>query len=266
MAFPTSPSNGDEYTNALGTLYKYLTTDDKWYIINAPIEHNSLDGLNDGTVYEHISADQLAALHAVYTDAQVDAIVLTHKNITTAHHTPTVGGDLTHDSITLPNGNANEQHLTAAQVAALHAVEDKTRTAAMQLIPDSGATWAAYGVMVNVNTEGWSMTIKFPSNIDASKDVKIIFTWNNYLANAVPALKRWVAAVKTDGSEAFAWNIVSAQTYNNSAETIYRHYTEEYIVANAAIEAGDFLIMLIRSNETNLAQTVQNAYLEYEVL
>ena len=36
MAFPTTPSNGDEYTNALGTVYKYLTADDKWYIINAP--------------------------------------------------------------------------------------------------------------------------------------------------------------------------------------------------------------------------------------
>ena len=40
---------------------------------------------------------------------------------TSNHHSKTVGGDLTHDSITLPQGNANEQHLTAAQVAALHA-------------------------------------------------------------------------------------------------------------------------------------------------
>ncbi|KKK57518.1 hypothetical protein LCGC14_3053650, partial [marine sediment metagenome] len=94
MAFPTSPSNGDEYTNALGTVYKYLTADDKWYIISAPIN------LND----------------------------LTEKN---------------HVSLAAKNGEADIQHLTAAQVAALHAVEDKTRTAAMQLIPDSGATWAA---------------------------------------------------------------------------------------------------------------------------
>jgi len=39
-------------------------------------------------------------------------------------HAPTVGGDLTHDSITFPNGNANEQHLTAAQVATLHTILD----------------------------------------------------------------------------------------------------------------------------------------------
>ncbi|KKK88204.1 hypothetical protein LCGC14_2745520, partial [marine sediment metagenome] len=70
MAFPTSPSNGDQYTNALGTIYQYQAADDKWYIVTA-ITHNTLDGLNDGNDYEHISAAQLAALHAVYTDAQV---------------------------------------------------------------------------------------------------------------------------------------------------------------------------------------------------
>ena len=37
------------------------------------------------------------------------------------HHTATVGGDLTHDSIASPNGNAEEQHMTSAQITALHA-------------------------------------------------------------------------------------------------------------------------------------------------
>ena len=34
MGFPTSPSNGDYYTNALGTLYQYISTDDKWIIVS----------------------------------------------------------------------------------------------------------------------------------------------------------------------------------------------------------------------------------------
>ena len=55
MAFPTSPSNGDEYTNALGTIYKYLTADDKWYIISAPIN------LNDLAEKDHISLDNVTA-------------------------------------------------------------------------------------------------------------------------------------------------------------------------------------------------------------
>jgi len=66
MAFPTSPDDGDEYTNALGTIYKYLASDDKWYII-AAVQHNDLSGLNDGDVYEHITQTQKDDLHAIYT-------------------------------------------------------------------------------------------------------------------------------------------------------------------------------------------------------
>ena len=33
MAFPTNPSNGDQYTNILGTVYQYQAADNKWYII-----------------------------------------------------------------------------------------------------------------------------------------------------------------------------------------------------------------------------------------
>ena len=62
--FPTSPNDGDEYETILGTLYKYSTTDDKWYIINPPILHNSLSDLNDGDAYEHITQTQKDALHA----------------------------------------------------------------------------------------------------------------------------------------------------------------------------------------------------------
>ena len=38
-----------------------------------------------------------------------------------SHHIKTVAGDLDHDDINLPNGNAEEQHMTSAQIAALHA-------------------------------------------------------------------------------------------------------------------------------------------------
>ncbi|KKN90800.1 hypothetical protein LCGC14_0223830 [marine sediment metagenome] len=51
-------------------------------------------------------------------------------DIAARDHAATVGGDLTHDSITLPNGNVNEQHLTAAQVTALHTAPSNTAYAA----------------------------------------------------------------------------------------------------------------------------------------
>ena len=73
MGFPTSPSEGEEHTTLLGTVYKYTNIpagEDKWYIINADIN------LND----------------------------LTEKN---------------HVSLAAKNGEADVQHLTAAQVAAI---------------------------------------------------------------------------------------------------------------------------------------------------
>lgn len=68
--------------------------------------HNSLADKNGGVEFQHMSAAQIAALHATYTNAEADA------RIAAANH----------DVLQNPNGNANEQHLTAAQVAALHAV------------------------------------------------------------------------------------------------------------------------------------------------
>ncbi len=53
-------------------------------------------------------------------DLVIDTLIATHKALPNDHHTATVGGDLTHDSITLPNGNAEEQHMTSAQITALH--------------------------------------------------------------------------------------------------------------------------------------------------
>jgi len=39
MAFPTSPSNGDQYTNANGTLYEYVAADDKWVIVQGTLSN-----------------------------------------------------------------------------------------------------------------------------------------------------------------------------------------------------------------------------------
>ncbi|KKL70140.1 hypothetical protein LCGC14_2107900, partial [marine sediment metagenome] len=175
---------------------------------------------------------------------------------------------LDHDHFPNPNGNANEQHLTAAQVAALHAVEDKTRTILMELTVNNGATIFSYGIDVDANGEGWSMGIKLPSNIDASSDIKIIYTWRCQANNTAVALKRWVSATKTDGSEVQAWNIVSAQAFNSSPspETNTREYTETYTIGNADFDTGDMILMLVRSFEVGVDQIVKNAILEYEVI
>ena len=37
MAFPTSPSDGQEYITALGTVYKYVIADDKWILLSTTL-------------------------------------------------------------------------------------------------------------------------------------------------------------------------------------------------------------------------------------
>jgi hypothetical protein len=60
MAFPTSPSDGDLYTNALGVVYQYVAAGDKWilagqqlngYILYGTGEPPGATGLPDGTIY-----------------------------------------------------------------------------------------------------------------------------------------------------------------------------------------------------------------------
>ncbi len=77
MGFPTSPSEGEEHTTLLGTVYKYTNIpagEDKWYIINADINlndlteknHVSLAAKNGEADVQHLTAAQVAALHAIY--------------------------------------------------------------------------------------------------------------------------------------------------------------------------------------------------------
>jgi len=131
MAFPTSPSEGQEYTNALGTVYKYTNVgnDDKWYIITEELDHNNLNGLNDGDSYEHITQTQKDALHAIYT---LEAHVLA----TSGPHTGTLPwGEVSKTSSSLAdlatrnhadllnkNAETDFKHLTDAQQSALHAI------------------------------------------------------------------------------------------------------------------------------------------------
>jgi len=141
MGFPTSPDDGDEYTNALGTKYKYQAADDKWYIMSitaGDLSHNELANLNAGIDFEHITQGQKDLLHAIYT-LEVHNNTKHSPNYSAEGHDH-VEGDITdldhltegeinlanlleknHVSLTNKNAEANVKHLTDAQLAALHA-------------------------------------------------------------------------------------------------------------------------------------------------
>ncbi len=67
------------------------------------------------------------------------------------HHTPTVGSDLAHDDITLPQGNAEEQHMTAAQITALHATY--TNAQALAIVNATGLALANTKVITSQDAD-----------------------------------------------------------------------------------------------------------------
>lgn len=72
-------------------------------VVAGDLNHNSLANLNDGDVYEHLSAAQVVALHNVLTNL---------NQLATRNHS-----DLQNKNL-----EADIKHLTDAQIAALHAV------------------------------------------------------------------------------------------------------------------------------------------------
>ena len=159
----------------------------------------------------------------------------------------------------------NRREILNSEIAALHAAHDKTRTIQMELLPEGGATVAAYGIQLTTTNQGYSMQIKLPDNIDVTKDVIVKWTYQSSHTGAADQFKRWVDTTKTDGSEVRNYNIQNAVGFNVNTVS-GRQYTGTYTVVAADIEVGDNLLMLIRSNAVTSDRVVYSAVLQYEVV
>jgi len=147
---------------------------------------------------------------------------------------------------------------------------DKTRTIAMPMSPNNGATANSnYGILINADGEGFFANVKLPANCDTSQDVHIIFSWRCMNDNANAYMDRWCAARKTDGSEEDSWNIVSGQSYYSRGgddEFEFYIYTDTYTIPAASIDAGDLIMWLLRSSESGINEAVRTCDLQYEVI
>ena len=92
-------------------------------ITEAELSHNSLGGKNAGDDYEHITQAQKDALHSVLTNLNQLA-TRSHTDLQDVgandHHTATVAGDLNHNDLANLNAGDVYEHISAAQLAALH--------------------------------------------------------------------------------------------------------------------------------------------------
>jgi len=103
---------------------------------------SAMGAVGDGNNLNHVktvkwtTGDTEGVITAELVDGQsidlaIDALIATHKALPNDHHTPTVAGDLAHNSLTGLNDGTDYEHITQTQKDALHAVytDDKARAA-----------------------------------------------------------------------------------------------------------------------------------------
>ncbi len=107
------------------------------------VNHDDLANPNGNSNEQHLTAAQVSALHDAVTISNDTNSALT---LGLSGQQISVSIDATkidHDSLANPNGNSNEQHLTAAQVAALHPAITVTDTSTINLTLGSNQSLSA---------------------------------------------------------------------------------------------------------------------------
>lgn len=104
---------------------------------NADALYSVLAHLHDGRYYTETEINNIitALGNTYYTETEIDANTYTRAQVDA----------LNHDHFPNPNGNAEEQHMTAAQIAALHAIVTEVyklrATDDRDFKPNTAATW-----------------------------------------------------------------------------------------------------------------------------
>lgn len=112
--------------------------------VSSEIVHNSVTGLNDGAVYNHMTDAQIGALHPVVTT-------------------------LTHTALTGKNDEADIQHLTALQVSALHAEVTSLPIGSITGFTDNSTDWdlnTTYRSVGHLPLAGGTLTGNLLTNSD----------------------------------------------------------------------------------------------------
>ena len=114
-------------------------------------DHDALPSPNGNANEQHLTAAQVAALHATYTNANAVTAMGAKADGNPLHHDFPDGTELNHDALANPNGNAEEQHMTAAQITALHATY--TNAQALAIVNATGLALANTKVITSQDAD-----------------------------------------------------------------------------------------------------------------
>lgn len=189
-------------------------------------------------------------INANQTQTEVNALITTHKDISTAHHTPPTISDTAYNQSTW---NAN------IDGASKNAIRDKIESLGVGPIKgyckadisfSTGATEeSGYIKLDNVN-EDCVATFWVDPIVNASEDIVFTFIFRSAIADATISFKRFVAANKTDDTEDFAFNVDGGTAFNVTSITINNWNKIVYTLSAANFDSEDQIIIFMRLNES----------------
>lgn len=106
---------------ALGITGNFNFTTDSEFSAHTGAGNPHSTSASDTDLSNHAGATATHGVAQIANHAEIASQILTHKNIGTAHHTPPVAGDFSHNSLADINAGDAYEHITQTQKNALHA-------------------------------------------------------------------------------------------------------------------------------------------------
>jgi len=173
--FPTSPSDGQQFTNDDGILYQYETATNRWkmivteYVLDGTIEDTITDGVVDRAPSENAVFDALALK---LTSANIE------DSIVDGHTTIAPSGNAVFDALALKLTSAN--------------IEDSVTDGHTTIAPSGNAVFDALALKMNVTQPMCHVYL------NANQNISTAWTAIEWTTEVADALNMWVGESNKD--------------------------------------------------------------------
>ena len=152
------------------------------------------------------------------------------------------------------NTDAATKNAIRDKIESMGVLASKQIILPLSIIPEPLTVFGGY--RWQINTAGDDFGASFycdPNIVDTSKDVEFLFVIEARATDAANAMIKYMAAIKTDDSEAFSWNVSGGGAFTHAMTNTKMSIitVAETTFAAASINGGDTLCCQLRSNDAN---------------